>query len=103
MGKEVPDGLRTALHEALYSILEHQKLPHGLRTLERKGKEIVAVYIHEPNAHKTENYAIWTPVFSDGYYWRVIVEVKWDPEHRVPATHHDQTIVDAAILIEKGY
>ena len=65
------------------------------------------MYIHERNAHNVEGYAAWAPVFGDGYYWRVIVEVKWDPEHRVPAKHHDQIVVDtkgvhiAAILIEK--
>ena len=65
------------------------------------------MYIHERNTHKAEGYAIWTPVFGDGYYWRVIVEVKRDSEYRVPAKDTDQTVVDtegvhiAAILVEK--
>ena len=100
-------GMHGAIPEALYGILEHQKLRHGTRTLQRKGEEVVGVYIHERNAHKAKNYAIWTPVFGDGYYWRVNVEVKWDPAHRVPAKHHDQTVVDtegvhiSAFLVEK--
>ena len=64
VGKAVPEGLRTGVHgtipEALYGILEHQKLRHGTRTLQRKGEEVVGVYVHERNAHKAKNYAIWT-------------------------------------------
>ena len=91
----------------MFSILEYQALRHGTRTLKRKGKDVVGVYIHERNAHKAEGYAAWTPVFGDGYYWRVLVEVKWDSQYRVSAKDTGQTIVGtegvhiAAILVEK--
>ena len=111
VGRRGPKDLRTGSHgtipEALYSILEYQKLRHGVRNLTRKGEEIVGVYIHEKNEHKAEGYAIWTPVFEDGWFWRVVFEVKWDPELRVPVKHKDQTIVDPegvylhVLIIEK--
>ena len=90
-------GFHGTRFEAVYRIVTSARLePSWVRTLWRDGDPVVGVYLFEvkdlDGYDKSEHYAVYSPLFGDGRYFAVKVEVHFDKWDCVKANRTDQRI-----------
>ena len=97
--------------EALYSILYHGRLYESRDSSrgERFIEGVPGVYVHsDKTASKAMNYARFVPLFQDGVFWSVKLEVRVDRCDRIPISalgktdqwvQKDRSVVLAALWV----